>query len=148
MKMSGGRRDFRPVGCLEGSRQITDYAFAIVAKCAPPPIFVPSFSDQAIGRDQISFVIVICDILIVFTLYLSLVCLKNFQNKMTIDIGAEILTAVDFAVCIKNLPGKRIKNKEHLLEIKTLIWAWAENILNLEDSSKYLNPQNGFIDQN
>ena len=79
--------------------------------------------------------VVIGDVVVVFLLYISLVCLKNFQQRMINEIGQQTLTADDFAICIKNLPSNPVSDQQELMQMKAMIWAWAENVLNKEDNS-------------
>ena len=98
-----------------------------------------------VTMDQLAFCCVVCDLLITLLLYLSLICLRNFQKMSTNDVQEHLLTAGDFAVCFKQLPPKSGK---HLNELRANIWIWAENVLRMEGVQTMLNPETATPDKN
>ena len=59
---------------------------------------------MSFSRDIMSLICVFSDLLITLLLYISLICLTNFQDMTKSDIKEHLLTADDFTVCIKDLP--------------------------------------------
>jgi hypothetical protein len=96
--------------------------------CVQPDVHIPLL-ELDVPMDLLAVCCVASDLLITLLLYLSLICLRNFQKMSTNDVQEHLLTADDFAVCFKQLPPKSGK---HLNELKANIWIWAENILRRE----------------
>ena len=95
--------------------------------------------------DILAVCCVASDLLITLLLYLSLICLRNFQRMSTNDVQEHLLTADDFAVCFKQLPTGSGK---HLNELRANVWVWAENILRMEGVQTMLNPETATPDKN
>lgn len=80
---------------------------------------------------------VFSDLLITLLLYISLICLKNFQDLTKEDVQEHLLTADDFSICIKSLPPAE---ETDVKELKAYFHSWVENIMRNEDNSAYLDP--------
>ena len=109
-----------------------------------PDLIIP-FLDISVSIDILAAVCIFSDLLIVFILYVSLVCLEHFLRMTKNDVKEHMLTASDFSICFRQLPPKSgLKMKE----LKAYIWIWAENILKEQGRFIMLDPKTATTDLN
>ena len=74
--------DIRPEKCrnsdtVSGTEK-EEQTYMIVAQCVPPPIIIPFLDNREVKLDEVAFVCVASDLLIVFVMYVSLLLLETF----------------------------------------------------------------------
>ena len=62
---------------------MADFAYHIEVECSPGDI---KFLSYTVRRDIVSLFCVFSDLLMTFLLYISLICLKNFQDLTKEDV--------------------------------------------------------------
>ena len=116
---------------------MTEFGYQISAACQPSADIVIPFLKMSFSRDIMSLICVCSDLLIVLLLYISLICLQNFQDLTKSDIKEHLLTADDFTVCIKDIPATE---ESDIKELKAYLQQWVECMLKYDTSITYQNP--------
>lgn len=63
---------------LYSEQDVLKYAYLVKAECHPYPIIISFLGDLVVPRDIALFVLVLTDLLGIFILYFSILCVRSF----------------------------------------------------------------------
>eukprot|EP00347_Sterkiella_histriomuscorum_P019608 403340984 len=140
-----------PTNCTTGANPVvasSQVIYFLQAVCKSDKIDVFLSGKLYLEKSKVALVVVILDLIIAFFFWISFVYLRAFQNITLHEINESVITASDFTVQIKHLPGH-----DNLKQLKTKMWWYLENVLEQENiigqsKTEYTNPQTGVLDEN
>lgn len=114
---------------MSGSK-LTNWRYPITATCKSNTITIGTAAEKTdieVSKETIALVVVLSDLAIAFILWFALLGLKPLHKFVDDDVNKGTLTATDFSAVVDVDP-----HTDHINDLKGIIWAWAENILEKE----------------
>jgi hypothetical protein len=115
------------------------------AACSLDYINVLNIKGWYLNKSNVGLVVVCVDIFIVILLLCLLSYLRGNQRQVSEDIDAAEITASDFTVEIRNLPGEN--HDMTFMEFKAHLWQWIETTTKIK-GKHYVCPDTGKPDEN
>ncbi|CDW91797.1 UNKNOWN [Stylonychia lemnae] len=97
------------------------------------------YINQAISRENLGLIVVILDVVIIFSLIFSLYALEAYEKREDKLINRSLLTSEEFAIVIKHLPSR--DDYFSIKELKVLLWNHLERVIKNEPQVLLLNKQ-------
>ena len=115
--------------CTFAQSVATAYRYVLNAECVSNKITIGSEeSGYSISKGAAAMIVVVFDLVGTFLLYIGLLAVNPCQRVVEHDINGGTLGASDFTVMVSLVP-----HKESAENMQSILWAWAENILEKEN---------------
>jgi hypothetical protein len=103
-----------------------NWQYALIALCKDELILI---GDKPMTKQEVAIITVVLDLVICFVFWLGLLAMTPLQEAVDAEINLVQVDPNDFTVVIKQVPYL-----DRYEELRPIYWAWAENILEQEDS--------------